>query len=474
MPTTHLPRDPVAAGAHLLAETPGDAAATRDQLLSALQAERAAHARTREAMARSEAAAGRFVPRQLLALLGAERLGDLALGDAVERKLTILFSDIRGFTALCEGMSPRDTFRFLNSFLGVMEPVVTRHHGFVDKYIGDAVMALFPGGADDAVAAGVGMLEALEDFNASRGREGRPRIGMGVGLNHGMVTLGTVGGAGRIEGTVVSDAVNLASRLEGLTKRYGAPLLVSEAALYALDGAAERTVRFLDRIRVKGKRQPQSVYEVFEADPPARRAAKLATLPWFEEAVACYHLREVGVAEPLLRRCLEAAPDDAAAALYLARCREYLASGKHEGTGELDGTLPWRDEFTLGLDPVDGQHHELLDAMNRLTPLLHAGDGSGAEATLAFLASYVRDHFGTEEALMGQHGYPFTAEHVREHQNFIAFLRRLAGQVTAGRPRLHLVFQIQIFLLDWFANHSTGTDRHLARWLRAQEADPAW
>jgi hemerythrin len=445
---------------------PAGALGAPDALLVALEAERAAHARTQDELARTEAAAGRFVPRELLALLGAERLGDVALGDAVERKLTILFSDIRGFTSLCEGMSPRDTFRFLNSFLGVMEPVVTRHRGFVDKYIGDAVMALFPGGADDAVAAGIGMLEALSAFNASRGREGRPRIDIGVGLNHGMVTLGTVGGAGRIEGTVVSDAVNLASRLEGLTKRYGAPLLVSEAALYALTGAAGRTVRFLDRIRVKGKRQPQSVYEVFEADAPALRAAKLETRPWFEEAVACYHLREVGAAEPLLRRCLEAAPGDAAARLYLERCADYLATGHHEGTGELDGTLPWRDEFTLGLEPVDGQHRELLDAMNRLTPLLHAGDARGVEGTLAFLDGYVRDHFGTEEALMGRHGYPFAAEHVREHENFVAFMRRLAGEVGAGRPRLHLVFQIQVFLLDWFANHSTGTDRHLARWLK--------
>ncbi|MCM2333768.1 MAG: bacteriohemerythrin [Anaeromyxobacteraceae bacterium] len=439
-------------------------------LAGALAEERAAHQRTREALARTEAAAGRFVPRELLAILGADRLGDVVLGDAVERKLTILFSDIRGFTSLCEGMSPRETFRFLNSFLGVMEPVVSRHHGFVDKYIGDAVMALFPRGADDAVAAGVGMLQALEGFNASRGREGRPRIGIGVGLNHGMVTLGTVGGAGRIEGTVVSDAVNLASRLEGLTKVYGAPLLVSEAALYALDDAANRTVRFVDRIRVKGKRQPQSLYEVFEADPPALREAKRATRPWFEEAVAYYHLREVGLAEPLLRRCLEAAPHDAAAALYLRRCGDYLATGRHEGTGELDGTLSWREEFVLGHPEVDRQHRALVDAMNRLTPLLHAGDASGVEGTLGFLDAYVRDHFGTEEALMGRHGYPFTAEHVREHENLVAFMQRLAGEVAAGRPRLHLVFRIQVFLLDWFANHSTGTDRHLVRWLAAQGA----
>ena len=180
--------------------------------------------------------------------------------------------------------------------------------------------------------------------------------------------------------------------------------------------------------------------------------------------------RARGLAEPLLRRCLEAAPEDAAAALYLRRCGEYLATGRHEGTGELDGTLPWREEFALGHAEVDRQHRALVDAMNRLTPLLHAGDASGVEETLGFLDAYVRDHFGTEEALMGRHGYPFAAEHVREHENFVAFMRRLAGEIAAGRPRLHLVFRIQVFLLDWFANHSTGTDRHLARWLAAQGA----
>jgi hemerythrin len=438
------------------------------QLRAQLDEERAAHDRTRVALARTEEAADRFVPHQLLAFLGAERIGDVALGDAVEKKLTILFCDIRGFTALCEQMSPRETFRFLNGFLGVMEPVVTRHHGFVDKYIGDAIMALFPGGADDAVAAGVAMLRALDEYNASPGRIGPVGIRVGVGLNHGMVTLGTVGGAGRIEGTVVSDAVNLASRLEELTTQYGAPLLISEAALYALDGAASRAVRFLDRLRVKGKQQPQSIYEVFDADPAPLRAAKEATRPWFEEAVACYHLRAIDQAEPLLERCLAVAPDDAAARHYLDRCRTYLAKGEHTGTGELDGTLAWRDEFTLGFEMIDGQHRGLVDAMNRITPLLHASDSSGMEATLAFLDRYVAGHFGAEEAVMRRHGYPFLPEHLREHQNFVDFMRRLAGEIVAGRPRLHLVFQVQIFLLDWFANHSTGTDRHLVKWLKSQ------
>lgn len=436
-------------------------------LESDLMAERAAHARTREALERAERAA-RFIPRDFLSLLGASSAADASVGDAVERKLSVLFADIRDFTPLCEAMGPRETFHFLNGYVGVMEPVVASHHGFVERYIGDGIFALFPRGADDAVAAGVAMHEALQGFNEVRGRDGKEPIRIGVGLNHGIVALGTVGGERHVEGTVVSDAVNLAARLETLTKQYGAGVLVSEATLYALDRAASRTVRYLDRIYVKGKRQPQSIYEIFDADPEPLRLAKTATRAWFEEAVACYHLREIALAEALLRRCLEAAPGDVAAKLYLDRCHASVKDGHHEGTGEFDGTLTWRDEFTLGVPSIDDQHHELVDAMNRLVPSLRAGDGCGCGRTLAFLDDYARQHFGMEAGLMSRHGYPFMAEHLREHDNFVGFLRRLTDEISEGRPHVFLVMRAQVFLMDWFANHSTGTDRHLARWLRAR------
>ena len=147
-----------------------------------------------------EAAAARFVPLRLLELLGVHDISQLRLGASTERKMTILFSDICGFTALCESMRPEETFSFINSFLEAMEPVVTAHGGYVDKYIGDAIMALFPDRADDAADAGVAMLGALERFNASRGRDDRHAIRVGVGLNTGVVMLGIVGGPDRLEG----------------------------------------------------------------------------------------------------------------------------------------------------------------------------------------------------------------------------------------------------------------------------------
>jgi hemerythrin len=449
--------------------SPSDAAPLEiDALRAELGAEREAHRRTREALARTEASVARFLPPQFLALLGKRSADELALGDAVERKLTVLFLDIRDFTPLCEGMSPSETFRFVNAFLGVMVPEIERHRGFVDKYIGDAVMALFPEGAADAIAAAQGMLRALDPFDDERVRQGKRAVRIGIGLNTGVAAVGTVGDARRMETTVLSDAVNLASRVEDLTKRYGVPLLVSEATLYALGEAPGPTTRFVDRIRVKGKNQPQSVYEIFETDPAPLRAAKIATRPRFEEAAAAYHQRDVARAVPLLEACLAAAPDDRPARVYLDRCHAFEANGTHEGSGEVAGTVSWRDEFTVGFDAIDDQHHELLAAFNRLAPGLTAGDASGVERTLAFLHGYVREHFGMEEELMVRSGYPLRAEHEREHRSFVEHLRRLSDEIASGRhEQSFLVFLVQIFLIDWFANHSTQTDRHLARHLRA-------
>lgn len=414
-----------------------------------------------------EAAAARFVPPRLLELLGVSDLQELRRGAATERTMTILFSDICSFTTLCESMRPSETFGFINSFLEVMEPVVTAHGGFVDKYIGDAVMALFPDRSDDAVEAGAAMLSALARFNESRGRADRPRIGIGVGLNTGVVMLGVVGGPGRLEGTVVSDAVNLASRLEGLTRRYGVPLLAGERTITSLAEPDRFPARYLDRIRVKGKRQPQSVYELLGADEPGEREAKLAARARFEQAVAWYHLRQAGRAEPLLAECLELCPSDAAARFYLERCRAFREEGRHEGTGELDEGLAWRPEFDLGIGVVDEQHRGLVHEMNVLTGLLRSGRSGTLGQVLEFLGGYAVNHFGTEERLMDEHAYPLAAAHRLEHGNFVAAYQRLRDEILSGAHEPgFLLFRAQVFLIDWFVSHSTGTDRHLARFLR--------
>ncbi len=170
----------------------------------------------------------RFVPHELLSLLGKKNITEITLGDQIEKEMTVLFSDIRDFTSLSEKMTPQENFDFINTYLGIMEPITRQYNGIIDKYIGDAIMALFPNNVDDAVQGAIAMLEKLVEFNQMPQDAGFQKIRIGIGLHTGKLMLGTIGGQARMDGTVISDAVNLASRIEGLTKIYGTPLLISE------------------------------------------------------------------------------------------------------------------------------------------------------------------------------------------------------------------------------------------------------
>ena len=207
----------------------------------------------------------RFVPQAFLAIVGKPSVADVELGDNKRRTMSILFSDIRGFTTLSEQLSPDETFAFINTYLRRMGPVIRDHHGFIDKYIGDAIMALFAN-ADDALRAGLAMLAALEDFNTERRAAGLEPIEIGIGINTGSLMLGTIGEKHRMDGTVISDAVNLAARIESLTKDYAAPMLISEYTYRELSNPEANTIRSVDVVVVKGKTRPVALYSV---SPPA-------------------------------------------------------------------------------------------------------------------------------------------------------------------------------------------------------------
>jgi class 3 adenylate cyclase/HAMP domain-containing protein len=210
----------------------------------------------------------RFVPHAFLSIIGKPSIVEVALGDNKREKMSILFSDIRSFTTLSEGMTPDENFAFINAYLKRMGPVIRNHHGFIDKYIGDAIMALFAN-ADDAVRAGLAMLGALDGFNDDRRAVGLPPIAFGVGINTGLLMLGTIGERDRMDGTVISDAVNLAARVESLTKDYGAPLLISEFTLQELADPKAYDIRPVDVVVVKGKTRPVGIYAVASSSSAA-------------------------------------------------------------------------------------------------------------------------------------------------------------------------------------------------------------
>ncbi|MEG3899292.1 MULTISPECIES: adenylate/guanylate cyclase domain-containing protein [unclassified Microcoleus] len=265
-------------------------------------------------------ATSRFVPNEFLAFLGCDSIVDIKLGEAVELEMSVLFSDIRDFTTLSEQMTPEENFKFINSYLSRMEPLIVENKGFIDKYIGDAIMALFSEGADDAVKAGIAMLHTLAEYNRHRASVGDVPVQIGVGINTGSLMLGIVGGKSRMDGTVISDAVNLASRIENLTKNYGVSLLITQQTFDRLTNPADYAVRVIDKVQVKGKSEWVTVYEVFDADLPEVKAGKLATLQVFTEALSLYNMKSFREAAVFFADCLRQNPGDKVAGIYLDRC----------------------------------------------------------------------------------------------------------------------------------------------------------
>lgn len=213
-------------------------------------------------LTRTNQSYSRFVPLEFLKFLGKKNITEIELGDQTQKEMTILFSDIRSFTQLSEKMTPKDNFDFLNSYMGRMGPIIRKHGGFVDKYLGDGIMALFPDSPDDAVEAAKEMKSTLEEHNQSRLERNYDPIRIGIGIHTGVLMLGTIGEEARMDGTVISDAVNLASRIEGLTKEYGADILLSDESYQKIRNRRKYTFQELGKVSVKGKENMIGVYEV--------------------------------------------------------------------------------------------------------------------------------------------------------------------------------------------------------------------
>jgi class 3 adenylate cyclase len=216
-------------------------------------------------------------------------------------------------------MTPDENFAFINAYLERMGPVIRANNGFIDKYIGDAIMALFET-ADDAVRAGIAMFETLEAFNTGRHLAGQPPINIGVGINSGNLMLGTIGEKNRMDGTVISDAVNLASRIEGLTKTYHVGLLISQHTWEQLADSMAYDIRPIDVVVVKGKTRSVTIYEVFQRDPDEQRAAKARTRDLLQSGVEALARHDPTCARRLFEECLVAVPDDKAAGNLLKHC----------------------------------------------------------------------------------------------------------------------------------------------------------
>ena len=269
---------------------------------------------------------GKFVPMEFLNFLNKNSVIDISLGDQIELEMTILFSDIRSFTSISEKLTAEETFQYINSYLDAMGPHVMNNEGFVDKYIGDAIMAIFPKPIN-AVKASIDMLNALHVFNKSQELKGFKRTSIGIGIHSGSLILGIVGSELRVQGTVISDAVNLASCLEGLTKVYGATCLISEYALKQIDDKSPFYHRLVDKVIVKGKEKPVDIFEILNGTSQRIINLKLSTREIFESGIQAARSRDFEKAASIFQKVLEIDSADKAARIHYERSLYYAEHG---------------------------------------------------------------------------------------------------------------------------------------------------
>jgi adenylate cyclase len=243
-------------------------------------------------------------------------------------EITILFSDVRGFTSISESLDAQELADLLNGYLTEMTRIIFRYQGTLDKYIGDAVMALWgapydePDHATRACEAALRMLTRLAELQREWRAHGQPVMDIGVGINTGIASVGNMGSSLRHGYTAMGDSVNLASRLEGLNKEYGTRIIISESTHKALR-SDRMLVRELDMIRVKGKLLPVTIYEVLDAEALGREGKELVEL--FARGQKAYKLRDWRAAGQAFEQVLDRWSDDGPSRIFLRRCEEYLA-----------------------------------------------------------------------------------------------------------------------------------------------------
>jgi two-component system sensor histidine kinase ChiS len=266
----------------------------------------------------------RFVPKEFLSLLGNENITEVKAGDQCLKDIAILFSDIRLFTALSEKMTPQENFNFLNSYLKRMDPFIWNNNGFIDKYIGDSIMALFPQGEESALNAAIQMILYLPIYNNQRQSFNYQPINIGIGLHSGTVMLGTIGNERFMQGTVISSNVNLASRLEELTKVYDVQIITSSSIIFGLKDPTRYNHRFIDKIKVRGMSEPISVFEVFDGDPEEKKEQKRKTQSGFEKAVYAFHRHDIESAYKMFQDIRDERIIDSCIEIYCQRCEQLL------------------------------------------------------------------------------------------------------------------------------------------------------
>jgi len=267
----------------------------------------------------------RFVPTQFLELIGKD-INNISSGDSRGIQMSVLFSDIRSYTTLSERMTVEDNFKFLNSYLRRIEPIIEKYNGFVDKFIGDAVMALYHGDWSGASAldSAIEVQRQITIYNMDRAKANYPLIHLGIGINTGFLMIGTIGSSNRLDTTVIGDTVNLTSRMENLTKIYEADILISDNTYKNLENPDRYYIREIDSIRVKGKERPTVIYEVFDTNPDDQILLKNQYAGELMSAILHYKSQNFFEAMKIILAIEKINPSDRLIQIYKERIRLFM------------------------------------------------------------------------------------------------------------------------------------------------------
>lgn len=269
-----------------------------------------------------------YVPKQFLECLSKKTILDVKLGDYIQRNMTILFSDIRNFTTISEKLSPEETYLFINSYLSYIEPAIRTNNGFIDKYIGDAVMVLF-NDQKDAVKAAIDMQRAIVKFNKDNVGKVYCPLSIGTGLHTGNLLLGVVGVESRLQGTVTSEAVNLASRIQDISSFYGINIAVSEDIIHDLQGM-DISSRYLGKIRMKGITKEIEIFEILDPESDHFAKYKIETAQALKKGLSLFCDKKFKEACQQFDIVLKKNPDDKVARFYLERAEIHMTKGVPE------------------------------------------------------------------------------------------------------------------------------------------------
>lgn len=272
-------------------------------------------------------ATSKFVPAEFIKSVGRESITEVILGDFTEKNVTVLFTDVRDYTSLSENMTPEQNFKFVNAYVGRMGPIIQQNKGFVNQYLGDGIMALFPHEAEHALDAAIEMQRTLALYNKRRMEKGYKRISVGMGLHTGPLVMGIIGDVNRNDTAIIADTVNSASRVEGVTKHYGANITISEASLKTIENAEDFNLRYLGKVKVKGKEKALGIYECFDGDSSESIALKIATRKDYEKGLKLFFAKEFLKASEAFDKVLHKNPKDTIAKYFIAKAAEYIISG---------------------------------------------------------------------------------------------------------------------------------------------------